>query len=72
MEDGSHNRALLLQEAIRRQVTQLLLGWLSPTFMQNRFCMPPCPMLTFSLEKKNIIKVVKTAYINVILLLYLL
>lgn len=66
MEDGTQNRVLLLQEAIRGQVMQLLPGWLSPTLVQNRFCSPSCSMLTFSLGNKNISEAVKTARINVI------
>lgn len=45
---------------------QLLLGQLSPTFMQNWFRSPPCPILTFSLQNKNILKAIKTACIKII------
>lgn len=66
MEDGTHDRVLLLQEAIRRQVIQGLLGRLSPTFMQKRFCTPPCPVFAFSLENKIILKAVKTTCTDII------
>lgn len=42
---------------------KMLLSWLSPTFMQNRFCTLPCAIVTFSLEKGNILKAVRTACI---------